>query len=166
MKISIVTPCFNAGKTLEDAYRSVASQQGVEFEMLVADDGSTDGTIETIRSIAAQDSRVIPLIAETNAGVSNARNRALDAATGDFVFFLDADDKLEPKCFTKLSGGVVDDTIDFVRGKHFFWWPIPDVTQTNPDEERNFVEVQAVTPASYPQIVAVYSSWNAFFAAA
>lgn len=163
MKISVVTPCFNAEKTLEDAYRTFALQDGVELEILFADDGSTDGTAEKIRAIAAQDNRVVPLIAEANAGVSNARNRALDVATGDFVFFLDADDKLMPDCLATLAGCVDYDTIDFVRGKHVLWWPTPDITQPNPDEERNFVEVQAVAPKSYPQIVAVYSSWNALY---
>lgn len=91
MLVSILIPCRNAATTLSDTLRSALAQEDFEKEIIVVDDGSTDGSREVARGFAAQGVRVIegPQI-----NASAARNRALQASSGDYIQYLDADDLL------------------------------------------------------------------------
>lgn len=86
--ISVVVPCFNAQRYIVGALRSVYSQAGVTLEVIVVDDGSTDGSVETV----LQSFPAVTLLQQPNAGVAAARNAGLRAARGRWVAFLDADD--------------------------------------------------------------------------
>ncbi|CAN5306007.1 hypothetical protein BH09SUM1_BH09SUM1_11340 [soil metagenome] len=94
--ISVIMPCFNAEPWVESAIRSVLSQQGATFDIIVIDDGSTDRSADVVNAI--NDPR-IQLIRQRNQGVSAARNAGLTLARGEFVQFLDADDELLPGKF-------------------------------------------------------------------
>ena len=86
--VSVVIPCYNQGCYLGDAVRS-ASAHAVRVEVIVIDDGSTDHTAAVARSLPN-----VLLVRQNNRGLAAARNRGLRAASGDFVVFLDADDRL------------------------------------------------------------------------
>ena len=92
---SVLIPVFNGAETVGRAVRSVLAQHDPDFEVIVVDDGSTDGTLALLRQIHDDRLRVIPH--ERNRGISAARNTALGAATGEFIAFLDADDSWEPE---------------------------------------------------------------------
>jgi hypothetical protein len=85
---SVVIAAYNSEHTLARAIRSVLDQTWPAHELIVVDDGSTDGTLEVARSFAAQ----VVCVHQANAGVSTARNVGADRATGDWLAFLDADD--------------------------------------------------------------------------
>lgn len=87
--VSIIMPCYNYGAFVGGAINSVLSQTYKNWELLVIDDGSTDDTIERVEQFDDSRIRLIPI---DNAGVSVARNAGLDAARGQFLAFLDADD--------------------------------------------------------------------------
>lgn len=89
-RVSIVLPTFNRVRFLGDAISSALAQSYADLELLVVDDGSTDGTAELVQKFA-HDKRV-RYFHQENAGVSAARNLAIRAATGDFIAFLDSDD--------------------------------------------------------------------------
>lgn len=93
--ISVIVPAYNRAYCLRRAVDSVLRQTYPEIEVLIIDDGSTDGTRELVRSVYADDPRVRYLY-QTNAGASSARNRGIQAALGSFIAFLDSDDELFP----------------------------------------------------------------------
>ena len=97
-KVSLIIPIFNAEKYLAQCLDYAASQTLREIEILCINDGSTDRSAEILAQYAARDSR-IKVIHQENAGPgpSAARNRGLDAARGEYIAFMDADDWCEPE---------------------------------------------------------------------
>ncbi|MCA8996649.1 MAG: glycosyltransferase family 2 protein [Planctomycetaceae bacterium] len=94
-RVSIVLPTYNRALFLGEAIQSALNQTWMDLEVLVVDDGSTDATRDLVNELVEQDDRVKYLFQE-NAGVSAARNRALEAASGNFIAFLDSDDVWQP----------------------------------------------------------------------
>lgn len=88
---SIIVPAYNCGQYIGECLASLRGQGFSDFEVIVVDDGSTDGTAEIVETFADADSR-FKLIRTENHGVSHARNIALDQVAGDYVLFADADD--------------------------------------------------------------------------
>lgn len=93
VKVSIVLPAYNAELFVGDAVNSVLSQTCEDWELIVIDDGSVDGTSKVVSGF---DDARIHLIRQSNAGVSAARNAGLRVACGRYITFLDADDLLPP----------------------------------------------------------------------
>ena len=93
--ISVVLPTFNREQVLGRAIGSVLEQRYGDLELIVVDDGSSDGTRAVVESISATDVRV-HYLHQPNAGAAAARNAGLDLATGAFVAFLDSDDSWRP----------------------------------------------------------------------
>jgi glycosyltransferase involved in cell wall biosynthesis len=91
--VSIIIPAWNAEDAIERAIASVLGANDVDLECVVVDDASTDGTVRRVEAMAARDPRLVLLPLATNEGVSNARNRGLDTARGEWITFLDADDR-------------------------------------------------------------------------
>jgi len=92
-RVSIVVPVYNAERTLAATLRSVWAQTCGDFELLVVNDGSTDGTAALL---AGQSDPRLRVISHRNAGVSASRNRGVAEARGEFVAFLDGDDLWTP----------------------------------------------------------------------
>ena len=93
MKISVVIPAYNAERCIARAIRSVLAQTRPAKEIVVVDDGSTDGTAEAVRAFGD----AVRLIQQPNAGASVARNTGIEAAIGDWIAFIDADDEWLPQ---------------------------------------------------------------------
>src|SRR5688572_18556089 len=89
--VSVIITCYNHGRFLADAIRSVLKQAYRNLEILVVDDGSTDNTPEVVLSFPD-----VNYVYQANAGLSAARNKGIDKSRGSFLFFLDADDWLYP----------------------------------------------------------------------
>lgn len=88
-KISVILPVYNCEKYIKKAIESVLSQTLTDFELIIVNDGSTDGTLDIINEF--RDNR-ITLINQKNLGPGASRNRALKQVTGEYVMYLDADD--------------------------------------------------------------------------
>lgn len=105
MKVTIGIPCYNAERWLRQSIQSALFQEGVDAQVIVVDDGSTDGSVAVAREFGDR----IQFFQTQHLGATNARNLALEHATGDWVQFLDADDYLEPsKIQTQIHEGSRD----------------------------------------------------------
>ena len=94
-RISVIVPVYNGEKYLKPCIDSVLAQTFTDFELLAVNDGSKDGSPAILEEYARKDARV-RVISQENAGVSAARNHALEEASGEYLAFIDADDWLEP----------------------------------------------------------------------
>lgn len=94
-KVSIIVPCYKLGKYLPEALDSVLAQDYADWDCIIVNDGSPDSTAEVAANYCAKDSRFKSLDLE-NGGVIRARNKGVEASTGDYLLFLDADDILFP----------------------------------------------------------------------
>lgn len=103
--ISVIVPCFNQAAFLPQALDSVRDQTFADWECIVINDGSTDETGSIGRAYADSDSRY-RYVEQENRGLSGARNRGLDLATGRYIQFLDADDLLAPTKFELQLGSL------------------------------------------------------------
>lgn len=112
-KVSVVIPVYNMEKYLDRAYNSLKNQTMADFEAIFVNDGSADGSGEILSHLEKEDERV-RVITKVNGGVASARNTALDAAKGEYVFFLDPDDWIEPDTFSSLTTAADRETADIV----------------------------------------------------
>ena len=112
-KVSIIVPVYNAEKAVGRCIDSILAQDFTDFELIAVDDGSTDSSAQILDDYARHDGRV-HAIHQENAGVSCARNRALDEARGSYIQFLDADDWISPEATRLLVHAMEDHDVDMV----------------------------------------------------
>ncbi|MFK2819110.1 glycosyltransferase family 2 protein [Flavobacteriaceae sp. LMIT009] len=99
--VSIVTPAYNSAKFIEDAIESVINQTYQEWEMIIVNDGSLDKTQSIVTKYLENDNRIKLLNHIKSQGAGVARNKAIAEAKGDYIAFLDADDKWKPEKLEK-----------------------------------------------------------------
>lgn len=109
-KISVIVPVYNGEEYLGECIESILRQTHGDLELIIVDDGSTDGSAEICDEYAGKDKRV-KVYHQENGGASRARNLGLEKARGEYVMFVDADDWLEDEALERLSaeiGGSAD----------------------------------------------------------
>ena len=118
--VSIIMPAYNMEPYVGDSIRSALAQTYGDFELIVVDDGSKDGTAEIVKGLAQQDGR-IHLVQQANRGLAGARNSALRASRGEFFALLDSDDLWEPE-FLAEQLAVMDTRpdVDIVTGNGWY----------------------------------------------
>ena len=115
--ISVLVPVYNAGSWLQNCLESIAAQTYRNLEVILVDDGSTDGSREFCERFCSEDPR-FRLITQGKAGVSTARNTALDNAQGDCIFFTDADDYLSPRALEVLHDALRSGPYDMATANY------------------------------------------------
>ncbi|HWR33625.1 MAG TPA: glycosyltransferase family A protein, partial [Chitinophagaceae bacterium] len=112
--VSVIVPAYNAAAFIEDTIRSISGQSYSNWEVIIIDDGSTDGTSKIIWSF--NDKR-IKIFSQMNAGVAAARNNGLKQAKGEYVVFFDADDLMSPDFLSaRVQALETDSEIAYVGG--------------------------------------------------
>jgi glycosyltransferase involved in cell wall biosynthesis len=104
--ITVLTPTYNRAHTLDRAYQSLVAQTAQDFEWLVVDDGSTDGTPALLRDLRARAPFPLRVVAQANGGKHVALNAGSDAAAGEWVLILDSDDALVPDALATIRGAI------------------------------------------------------------
>lgn len=114
MKISIIIPVYNTEEFLRPCLDSILSQSFADYEVLLIDDGSSDGSGSLCDAYAQKDGRILVYHKE-NGGVSSARNLGLNHAKGEWIYFVDSDDEILPGGLQTLVDGISED-VDLVGG--------------------------------------------------
>lgn len=109
--VSIIIPCFNAKKSVIRAVRSALKQTYKSVEVIVVDDGSVDGSFEELRNNFTDCENVI-IKRKVNEGVGRARNDGIKLATGEYIYFLDADDYLQPEAIAEMIFAINENNAD------------------------------------------------------
>lgn len=97
MQVTIVLPCFNAERHLDRCLASLFAQTHDQLDLIAIDDGSSDGTFEMLQAARARSPFPMTVLGQANAGACAARNKGLQAASGEYIQFMDADDALLPE---------------------------------------------------------------------
>ncbi len=158
MKYSIVVPVYNVSDCLSRCVDSLLAQEGPEHEILLVDDGSTDGESGPLcDAYAARFPSLIRVIHKPNGGLGDARNVGLEAAAGEYVLFVDSDDYLAPQALRRLDGVVEQFHCDVVS---FCFVTVTDgkeVLHQEPQLPQNRPLTLADTPAL---LQAAPNAWN------
>lgn len=112
--ISVVMPVYNAQDYLADSIESVLNQSFRDLELIVVDDCSSDKSCEVCKTYVEQDERVRLIQLKENIGAGMARNRGIQAASGRYLAFMDADDTIEPELYKKAIQASENGQIDMV----------------------------------------------------
>ncbi len=165
--VSIILPVYNRAFTIRCCLESILAQYFKNFELIIVDDGSTDNTPCICKEIANKDSRV-RFYSQSNRGVSAARNKGLNEATGEWITFVDSDDVILPKHLDIVEregkNGVDLLMTDFTFGKICHGDIVP-----HKKIEKNVCTLKSEMPAQYlfkeldPFRNPVFLVWNKFF---
>ena len=124
VKISVIIPCYNQEKYIEEAIESVLHQTFKDFEIIVVNDGSSDNSLSIIKKYAEKYVNVISYINQSNQGVIAARNNAIAKSCGEYIFPLDGDDKIAPTCLQKLYDAMIKGKGDVICCEGMHWGSI------------------------------------------
>ena len=120
--ISIILPIYNVEAYLPQSVESVLNQTYKDLQIILVDDGSNDGSSSLCEEYAKKDTR-IKVIHKSNGGLSDARNVGTEAATGEWIFYLDADDWMELSTLEMLYDFAVRNNCDVVQGGLYYAYP-------------------------------------------
>ncbi|MEU1801203.1 glycosyltransferase family 2 protein [Streptomyces sp. NPDC019937] len=118
VKLSVIVPFYNVQTYAPDTLRSLRANARADFEFILVDDHATDGTPEILERAERELPGAVYIRHEQNGGLATARNTGLDAATGEYITFLDGDDWLAPGYYEQLLAAMEDLGCDFVRTDH------------------------------------------------
>lgn len=119
IQVSVIVPIYNAEAYIEECVRSILNQTFSDFELILVDDGSKDGSLELCKKIASQDSRV-KVIHQENAGSAAAKNTGISLARGNYISFCDSDDTIDCDYIQNLYQGVLLHNADVCVGNVAF----------------------------------------------
>lgn len=154
MKISVIVPAYNVESYLKQCLDSIVGQAFSNLEIILVNDGSTDGSGRICDEFAVKDSR-IKVIHQENAGASSARNSGIEVATGDYLTFVDSDDWLDTEMYRKMTEAAKSsrsaDVImcDFLNVK-------PDkIEKISADLRKGYYEKQDIIKEIYPKLIMI-----------
>ena len=137
-KISLIIPIYNTQEYLSKCLGSAVAQDYKNIEIICVDGGSTDGSSRILNEFADKHKNIIA-IHQKNGGESNARNRGLSAASGDYIGFMDCDDWIEPDMYSKLCGMLESYNVDMAVSGWIKEFPKKSIAAKNQRQVRTGV---------------------------
>lgn len=160
MKFSILIPCYNAEKTIIETLNSITSQNFIDYEIIVINDGSKDDSEFMVEKYRSEHNEVnIKLFSQENSGVSVARNNAILKSTGDYLIFIDADDLIHPNYLEKVSNILEKNKADSVYSKKTTDHTVFENTDFNNATEIQATSSQMLNDLTYNKSVFSWFSW-------
>ncbi len=159
--LSVVIPVYNVREWLRPALDSVLSQSLTDLDVIIVDDGSTDGSADVIKEYAARDPR-IRIVTKRNAGLGAARNTGAEHATGQFIAFFDSDDLLMPDAYLAMVTQLRHSGSDFVTGA-FARGDEEETVKPNWVSRTMGHDRSAITLADEPDLLLDITAWNKVF---
>lgn len=139
--ISVIIPVYNSEKYLPKCLNSVINQTYRNLEIILIDDGSTDGSGAICDEYAAKDSRIV-CVHQPNSGVSKARNEGIKRVHGDYIHFPDSDDFLEPDTYEYLLGLMNEHQVDAVNFEYYVTYPSRETTHLLSDDRYGMFDAE------------------------
>lgn len=140
--VSIITPCHNAARFLPETIACILSQTEQDWEWIICDDASTDGSPEILSQI--RDSRIRVILKKENGGAGDARNTALAQATGRYITFIDADDWWAPDFLAEMTGFMLQTGAELAYSNY---------ARCNEDMEPVIADFQADVPVTFHNLL-------------
>ena len=165
MRISVIIPVYNSTRYLRECVSSITSQTYRDIEVLLVNDGSTDGSDRLCEELAAEDPRVVAIHRE-NGGTSAARNTGLECATGDYITFTDNDDYWErPTALEEMVDRLKETDADMVLFDCTVYWQDTDRrVPSRPNCQRELVAgkpaAEAILHLMHANIFSTYCVWG------
>ena len=125
INVSIVVPCCNVEKYLDQCLKSIINQTLNNIEIICINDGSKDGTLNIIKKYAAKDNRIV-IIDKPNSGYGDSMNIGFSKARGKYIGIVESDDFIEPNMFEILYRTARDNDADVVKSNFWFYWSNPE----------------------------------------
>ena len=117
--VSVIIPAYNVEKYIRECVYSVLNQTYKDIEIIIVDDGSTDGTSNICDELRRESGNKIIVKHKANEGLGYARNTGMDLASGKYVYFLDSDDFIDSKCIETLYSYIERFEVDTVLGSYY-----------------------------------------------
>ena len=163
--VSLIVPVYNAAPYLKEGVASLTAQTFRDIEILLVDDGSTDGSAALCDELAAEDER-IRVIHKENGGAGSARNAGMDAARGTYLQFPDADDRCLPEMTATLLAAAEESGADVVIAGYQSFDEAGDRERVTPEERllTTAAEVRELAASLFPEGLVGYP-WNKLYRA-
>ncbi len=160
VKVSVIVPCYNVEKYIEECLTSLIKQTFKDIEIICINDGSTDNTPDLLQVFNKLDTR-IKVINQKNGGLSCARNTGIDNAKGEYICFLDSDDWISTNFIEKLYDAIKRNDADIAAGTIVRWRKSHQKFRVHYTEERVFESLKDKLEAcSIPKCCYV---WNKLY---
>lgn len=114
LDISVIVPVYNVEQLVERCLDSLINQTLKNIEIIVINDGSTDGSLDIVKQYSIKYPNLVKLIEQENAGLSETRNKGIDLSSGKYIYFIDSDDYIEPQTLDTLLKIAQENNADYV----------------------------------------------------
>lgn len=162
--VSVIMPVYNAVEYVGHTIQSILDQSYTNFELILVDDGATDGSGTICDQYSRNDSR-IRVIHQKNGGICHARNTGLDLAIGKYIAFCDHDDEMLPECLEKTVSFAEKENLDMVRfsRRHIAYSELQAVVDYTVITEKEIVEVDNWESFIYVFQKSYYGVWTGIY---
>jgi len=154
-KVSIIVPCYNSEEYLDIAIKSLVNQTYKNIEIILLNDGSTDGTLDIMKSY---DDKRIVIIDKKNTGIGDTRNTGIHKSSGDYIMFLDSDDYYEEDTIENMVKVLEEQDADMVVSNYY-------LNTQSKQLEIKFNDFGVATLKEKPEILTGinYAPWNKIY---